>query len=209
MKKGFYYLCVISVLLVTGSCKKALPDVNDYFPKIKTVSATIQTNGSVLLQGEIASEGASPIEYIGFCFATNNAPNMASNQIIVTTVSNSKFSATYPGSDFNIDSVYYFRSWATNHYGYVYGNTLSLDSIVAGHVTAPCTNTMNTVNEGGGQPTATYSTIGTPVNNIGYWEFTAQTYSGPSVNFSFGSILTTGIYTTTINTSPGSGAVSY
>lgn len=207
MKKGVYYLLVISVLIVVNSCRKALKDVNDYVPEIKTVSATIQTDGTLLLLGEIVSEGDAAIEYTGFCYATSTNPNMVSNQIMVTT-NGTNFSATFPCSYFDIDSVYYFRSWATNRYGYSYGNTISLDSIVATAVTPPCSNVMNTVNIGGGQPTATYSSIGTPVNNIGYWEFQAQTGSGPILNISFGSALTTRIYTTTTSTSPGSGEMN-
>ncbi len=203
MKKKSYWIIFISVLTLTSSCRKALKDVNDYFPKIKTVSASIQNDGTVLVEGEIDSEGAAAIEHIGFCCSTSQNPLMLASQI-TTIVKGTKFSAIYSGFDY--DSVYYFRSWATNHYGYSYGNILSLDSIEAYHVYPPCTNTMNTVSEGGGQPLATYTTVGTPVNNIGYWEFAAATYTGPSsVNFSFGSNLTTGIYTTTTNTSPGSG----
>lgn len=202
MKKKYYWILVIYFFTLTTSCKKALKDVNDYFPKLKTVSATIQTDGTVLIEGEVISEGAATIEYIGFCYSTSIRPNMVSNQIWATT-NGTKFSAIYPGSGFDVDSVYYFRTWATNYYGYVYGNDISLDSIIAMNVTPPCTNAMNTVNEGGGQATSSYINISTPVNYMNEWEFTAQTGSGPTVNFTFGSILTTGIYTTTTNTSPG------
>lgn len=206
MKKGFYYLLVISVLILANSCRKALKDVNDYVPELKTVSATIQTDGTLLLQGEIVSEGEAAIEYAGFCYATNTNPNMASNQIMVK-VNGSNFSAAYPCSGFDIDSVYYFRSWATNDYGYSYGNVISLDSIVASPVTPPCTNTMNTVNEGAGQGDIQYINIGTITNYMNTSEFRAQTYSDPvSVDFTFGSNLTTGIYKTTSDT-PGPGEV--
>lgn len=207
MKKRFYWILVISFLTLTISCRKALKDVNDYLPKIKTVSALIQTDGTVLVEGEVISEGAASIEYIGFCYSTSINPNMVSNQMRVTT-NGTKFSAIYPGSGFDVDSVYYFRTWATNYYGYVYGNDVSLDSIIAMNITPPCTNIMNTVSEGGGQPTASYTNISPPVNYMNEWEFTAQTSSGPTVNFTFGSIITTGIYTTTTNTSPGYGEVN-
>ena len=208
MRKGLCYLFVIAILLLANSCRKALKDVNDYFPKTKIVSATIQTNGTVLVQGVIVSQGDAAIENIGFCYATNKNPNMASNQIMVTA-NGTKFSATYPVSNFNVDSVYYFRSWATNQYGYAFGNTISLDSIIAVHITPPCTNTMNTVNEGGGAGTTTYTTIDTITNYMNTWSFTAQTYSSPiSVVFTFGSAVTTGIYKTTTNSSPGTGEVN-
>ena len=57
----------IFVLLTAASCQKPLEDVNDYFPKINTISATLQEDGTVLVEAEIESEGAAALEYAGFC----------------------------------------------------------------------------------------------------------------------------------------------
>lgn len=202
MKKVFYTLLVITSLLTTSSCRKALKDVNDYFPKIKTVSATVQTDGSVLLRGEVDSKSEGNIEYLGFCCNTNGDPKIRDRQI--TVASNGTFSATYPGG-FNVDSIYYFKAWATNEFGYSYGNTLRLDSIIATPITPPCTLTMNTLNLSGGQ-TQTYTSVTEPTEYMGTYEFSGSTGS-TGVNFTFGSALTTGTYTTTTETSPEPGRV--
>lgn len=203
--RTFSALVTAMVFLFSGSCRKALPDVSDYFPDVRTVSATVQTDGTVLVEGEIVSEGDAPVEYTGFCCGTMNEPQLLNRQLISTSVSGTHFTAVYSG--FSIDSTYYFRSWATNDYGYVYGDIIVLDSIVATPVVAPCSLPMNSVNTGGSTPTYTYYDVTQPTQYMGIWEFDAESSSGPSVHFEFGSGLTTGIYTTTINTSPGSGEV--
>jgi hypothetical protein len=206
MKKIFSILNLLSVLLIINSCRKPLKDVNDYFVKVKTVSAVIQQDGSVVVSGEIESPGkakGTAVEYVGVCYSTNGDPKMLDHQII-GTLSGTTFTVTCPVSNFSVDSVYYFRTWATNDYGYSLGNIIKVDSIIATPVIAPCTVTMNTVNIGGGQPSSTYYTIDAP---DGYNEFTATTYSGPTIHFKFGSAMTTGIFTTTTATSPYAGQV--
>lgn len=206
MRKILAGLTVITVLLLSNSCRKALKNVDDYFAKVKTVSAIIKQDGSVLITGEIESPGkakGSAVDYAGVCFSTNSNPKMSDRQIIATLSGNS-FVASYPVTNFSVDSVYYFRTWATNGYGYSLGEVVRLDSIIAKPVVAPCTITMNTVNIGGGQPTSSYYSIDAPDS---YNYFSASTYSGPSVNFQFGSALTTGIFTTTTNPSPYAGEV--
>ncbi|HEU4716665.1 MAG TPA: hypothetical protein VFU15_02485 [Bacteroidia bacterium] len=204
MKKPIAFFVLFAICLVSASCRKALKDVNDYFPKVKTVSATVQANGSVMISGEIESDGADPIQYLGFCCGTHPDPRITDNQVIVQRDGNS-FSAVLSG--FSADSVYYFRSWAANSYGYAYGNVISLDSIAAVPVTPPCSLTMNTVDIGGSTGTHTYSSVSTPTSYMGIWQFTGNTATGPTVDFSFGSAIATGIYTTTLNTSPAAGQV--
>lgn len=204
MKTKFLYTTIIFIACLFVSCKKAHHDINDYFPIVKTVSATIQTDGSVLMQGEIESEGDGPVENVGFCCGTQNAPEMLNRQI-QGTISGTTFTATYTGN-FSVDSIYYFRSFATNSYGYVYGNTLSLDSIIAPTVTPPCSLTMNTVNIGGSTGTYSYYSVSQPSEYMGTWTFDGQS-GGPTITFLFGSGITTGIYTSTISSSPGAGQV--
>lgn len=199
------YIALGFLVLLTGSsCRKVLKDVNDYFPKITTVSATIQADGTVLVVGEIESEGADPIRYLGFGCSTDAQPDMLDRQVIAE-YTDGKFTAVYSG--FDVDSVYYFRSWAANGFGYSYGNILSLGHILASPVDPPCTLSPNTVTIGGGQPTAAYYTVSGPTNSTGNWEITAATLSGPTVDLLFGSALTTGIYSTVDHTSPGPGEV--
>jgi hypothetical protein len=201
MKKLVLGLIAVCVLILSGSCRKALKDVNDYFPKVKTVSAIVQTDGSVKVIAELESIGEaknSVMDQVGFCVSTSSDPKMLDKQLIAV-LDGTHFTGSYPVNGFSVDSVYYFRSWAANNYGYTYGNIIKVDSIISKPVTAPCTLTMNTVNIGGGNPNYSYYTISAPDS---YNSFTAATYSGPTVNFKFGSALTTGIFHTTTDTSP-------
>lgn len=203
--KTLFVLIVFAALtLASPSCHKALPEVEDYFPELRTINATVQMDGSVLVEGELVSPGAADVEYLGFCCGTMSNPEMLDRQMISSNFDGSHFSVVYTG--FSVDSTYYFRAWGNNGYGYSYGNVIALDSIVATPVTAPCSITMNTVNIGGSTPTDTYYDVTQPTVYMGVWEFDA-TANMVDVHFKFGSTITTGIYTTTSSTNPGSGQV--
>ena len=199
------FASLIFMVLAT-SCQKALKDVNDYFPVVNTISATVQPDGTVLVEGEIESEGAAPVEYLGFCCGTLEQPELLDRQLIAETWDGQFFSATYTG--FEPDSTYYFRGWATNAYGYVYSDIiLPLTNIIGAPVTAPCSLSLNTCAIGGGQPVADYSAVSAPTASIDSWEITATTATGPVVNLIFGSPVTTGIYSTVNHNSPVAGQV--
>lgn len=205
MKKLIFTLIALGVILLTNSCRKALKDVNDYFPKVKTISAVIQTDGSVKVTGEIESEGEAKnavIDMAGFCVSTNSEPKMLDMQRIAT-LDGTTFTFIYPVTEFSVDSSYYFRSWATNNYGYSYGDIIRVDSIIATPVVAPCTLTNNTVNIGGSTPTYSYYNVDAPDS----YNFFIASSGGPSVHFQFGSALTTGVFVTTTNSSPAFGEV--
>lgn len=136
-------IIIISLgLIVLGSCQKALKDMDDYYPEIKTESVEVLDDGSVRVKGSLISEGASELEVIGFCMDTVDEPHMTTNQVLV----NKSFEAIYSG--FDIGRRYYFRAFAVNDHGYVYGNTLTLDSIRPAIIDAPCNPPMNTVSNG-------------------------------------------------------------
>jgi len=204
MRKIVIFLAVAFAGLFFSSCKKTLSDPHDYYPKLKTVSATVQPDGSVTVKGEVISEGEAPIEYAGFCVDTVPVPGMAEGQAIVDVIGNT-FEANYSG--FDIHTTYYFRTWATNKYGYSYGDVIFLDDIEAAPVVAPCTLVMNTVNIGGFSPTTTIYMASMPQLVTTEWELSAQ--SGSTVMyFRFHSRPRTGIYITTTSTTPGDGYVN-
>jgi hypothetical protein len=205
MKKFIYSLLIIATVLLTNSCRKALKDVNDYFVKVKTLSAIVQQDGSVVVTAEIESPGEAKnavVDMAGFCVSTNAEPKMLDRQKIAT-VDGTTFTVTYPVTEFSVDSVYYFRSWATNNYGYSYGNIIRVDSIIATPVVAPCILTLNTVNIGGSTPTYSYYNVDAPDSD----NFFIASSGGPSVHFDFGSALTTGVFVTTTDPSPSFGQV--
>jgi hypothetical protein len=178
MKKTLFIVLIATVSIFTNSCRKALKDVNDYYPKVKLVSTTVQQDGSIKLIAEIESKGGpknSVIDNVGFCVSTNSDPKMLDNQII-STLNGTSFTAIYPVGNFNVDSIYYFKAWATSNYGYAYSNIKSVDSIIATPVVAPCTLPANSLNTGTSSPTYSYYTVGAPdASNY----FTASS-SGPS-----------------------------
>ena len=197
MKKIIAFTFILSVVLIGNSCKKAKKDYNEYLPVIKLVSAVVQSDGSVLVTGQMDSEGESKIDYIGFCCSTNNTPTMPERQVLAT--SGSTFTANI--KNLNVDSAYYFRAFATNSFGYSYSNIIYLNSVVPPAVTVPCTLTANTVNlgDGTGTTTATSSNLISYDNFSGYYSFTAYMASSNPISFTFGSHITNGTFTTGSN----------
>ena len=175
-----------------------------YYPEVKTVSAVIQNDGSVVVTGEITSNGTTPISYAGFCMDSTGSPEMLDAQELSDDVSSTTFTANYSG--FDPYQTYYFRTFATNEFGYAYGNIISLDSIQAPSVTPICTLTANTVNIGGGTPTGTFSSIGAPSQSFDTWEIYASS-SNTSMTFYFESKPQTGEYITTFSNPPFIGGV--
>ena len=137
---SFYYLILAGFLL--SSCDLPLKNLEDYYPKVETVSAEILDDGSVGLHGRITSEGASSIEHVGFVYDTIVNPDLKKHQEPSGYIQNGSFKALVSG--LKPYTKYYFRSFAINDHGYVYGEVISLDSIMAAPVDAPCSPTMNT-----------------------------------------------------------------
>jgi hypothetical protein len=200
-------ILLISILVLSIACRKPLKDVEDYFPKVKTISAIVQDDGTVKVTGEIESAGKTKnavIDYAGFCLSTNPEPKMLQEQLLVD-LSGTTFTGIYPAALFNIDSTYYFRTWATNEYGYSYGNAIRLDSIITPTLTPPCTLAMNMLNIGASTSTVYYDVVGAPDSDN---SFSAYSFSGgPTISFQFGSALTTGIFKTSPDQSPDPGQV--
>jgi hypothetical protein len=202
MKKRYFFLFFVFLSSFLSSCEKVESDMHDYYPVVRTVSATVLQDGSVQVKGEIVSEGTKPVEYAGFCFSTTPVPKMLDAQVIADRQGNF-FTAVYSG--FDITTKYYFRSWATNGNGYSYGNIISLDSIKATPIIAPCSPAMNTVTIGAG--TETWTTVDPPAfSSASGWDFQA-TSNSIVMYFTFGSKPVTRIYTTTSFNSPASDQV--
>ncbi|HSH64718.1 MAG TPA: hypothetical protein VLB84_02740 [Bacteroidia bacterium] len=202
MKRVIGHLLFAAALISSFSCRKPLKNVEDYFPVVKTTSALIQEDGSVLVTAEIISPGKAKgtfIHYAGFCVQASAEPTMLNGQVIAKLDGN-VFSAIYPSYLFNVDSTYYFRTWATNEYGYSYGETIRLDSIYPKPVVPTCTLTMSTLDVGSGSGSDKYYTIDMPDN----YSINGSTWNSSSISMRFGSEIATGKYTTTTEySSPG------
>jgi len=193
---GKHTALIIALICCLLSCKKVLKDWDDYFPEIELTSAAVLSDGSVELVGTVISEGASPIEFAGFCVSTQPMPVMDDDQAIVSVDGNT-FTVIYDG--FDPYTRYYFRAWAVNEWGYTYSNILSLDSIVAQPVDPPCAPSMNTIDfiVGVGGGNEVFDNVDEPMHGFKTWDFRAWTTGSGIIDFSFGSAPHTGVYTST------------
>lgn len=122
-------LIIISTLalLLVSACKKVDRDVHNYIPRVETVSATPQPDGTVLVKGVIISSGNTPTYFAGFCMDTIPLPCMLTNQVAASVIVGDTFSCSY--GPFPSFQKYYFRAWAANAENYAIGKAVSADSI--------------------------------------------------------------------------------
>lgn len=146
MKKIISVLCICLAMLVINSCVKAKKHVEDYFVKVRTVSAVVQDDGSVLVTAEIESEGGAQAEDIGFSCGTSENHALTSRQVDGELNGNT-FTGVFENLD--ADSTYYFRAFATNAYGYSRGNSIPLSNIKPVPVIPTCTFVTGYLNLGG------------------------------------------------------------
>jgi len=198
---------VTGLFLIFSSCRKPLKEVEEYFPEVEIISATVETDGTVKVIGEVISEGAASIQFLGCSMDTISQPGLLSNQQMATWNGN-QFEVIYSGAwfsdvyySFDPTKTYYFRVWAANDYGYSFGSEIPLSNIEATPVTPPCSPFLNSIDAGGSSNLEYYATIGTPISGISGWEFQAASSSN-IISFNFGSQLATGLYTTTSSSSP-------
>lgn len=185
-------------LMVLSSCVPS--DVQDYFPKVTTVTAKVLADGRVVIEGKLDATGKAPIEFIGACYSTKPQFGLLENQLTTDTLySDNSFKIIYD-DDFKYDSTYYFRVWALNDYGYVYGSVLSLSKISAVPVVPPCSLTMNRYSI----LNNTYYDI-TAVTKSVSWKttkFVLSSSTGLGMTVEFGGSIKTGIYTTQNSSAP-------
>lgn len=178
-----------------SACKKARKNVEDYYPKVTTVSASVTGDGNVEVSADVTLK-TGQLQYIGFCMDTVPVPDMVKNQVIVKELNGSSFRHTY-AMDFNPAKNYYFRSWAASETGYSYGNVVSLSNIRATPASAPCDLTLNTSDIGLGGSGNIYK-VSSVSNFSSTWDINTSGYDSRAGNlrFSFGSPLKTKVYTT-------------
>ncbi len=130
MKNLFFLICFLFSL----SCQKTTIST---LPQGITTSVSEITTSHVLVTGELESDGGVPLEEYGVCWGLNNNPTIYNNKIRVLTeltkADNSasssksilgKFSQEING--FPETKTYYFRVYARNKNGIIYGNVVSV-----------------------------------------------------------------------------------
>jgi hypothetical protein len=182
---------LLLLMILLSSCAFPKKDADEYYPEVRTVSAEVQSDGSILVTGEIVRPGGSPVEFTGFCMDTLPNPSLSSNQKLSTSINNNTFTVSY--TSYEAFKRYYFRAWAANETGYSFGETIYLDSITAPVVTPPCTPTLNTIDPGAGLFQQNVWSVSSPVEYFNEWTFTANA-SNVNLEFTFGEKPRTGIY---------------
>ncbi len=91
---------------------------------VVTSSAT-NNNGVVTVNGNVVSDGGSAISERGFVYSSNINPTIADNKVTVAGAT-----GTFSGSTPNLGGgTFYFRAFATNNNGTVYGSEISLNIV--------------------------------------------------------------------------------
>lgn len=150
----FILFAWVSLFLL--SCTK---DIYDSF-EVKTLSVNQVGEDSVQVEGIVTDNGNFGIEYRGFCMSTLPVPKMMDNQILLNG-DIGKYKAEYLYLEPNTE--YYFRSFAANEVGYVYGNIIKYQVPFSNPPVVPCTLVDNKIVDNGYNYSVSYAdTNGTP-----------------------------------------------
>ncbi len=199
----FYFLTIYTfVFLFFWGCKKVEKDVNNYYPKVTTVSAAVNPDGTVTVTGHIVSEGSTAVSACGFCMDTLKYPDMLSNQLISSTRNGNDFTCTY--SSLSTVDTYYFRAWVVNGNGYALGSPVSITNVcfdtslipchpVAGHLVLSSNYLISD------EIYIDFSNV--PINALTYG--VTGTTNTHTISLSFGNRPVSGIYKTTTANDPG------
>jgi hypothetical protein len=194
-------IIIFSALLMTlSACVPS--DINEYFPKVTMMSAKVLPDGRVSVVGKLERNGEEEVRFLGACYSNKPQFDILENQrLTYTLLADNTFEIIYE-DNFKFDSTYYFRVWASNRYGYVYGDkTLSLSKIAATPIVPPCSLSSNTFSIANN----TYYSV-TSVSQSVFFKTTSFTVRGfttaTGLTFAFGSTVKTGVYTTVSQSSP-------
>ncbi|MCB9223632.1 MAG: hypothetical protein R2780_03290 [Crocinitomicaceae bacterium] len=193
MVRNLLIIILSSVVLV--GCRKAVKNPEDILPKVETVDVYVNNNNTLVIIGEVLSEGTTELYYLGGCFNTEGNPDMLDNQQMNAAFDGQYFSVEYPNVNPAAVGPFYFRVWAANESTYSYGSIIKIDSLVHPEVNAPCTPTTNTIDIGDGWGEKTVSYVTSPANVT----FSAEA-SNVDLEFQFATAPSTFEYTTTTNT---------
>ena len=139
-----FYLFIILVLVIAGCSDNSelFEDYSNVLPEVKTVSASMPVNDTILIVGELITSGRGKIDVVGFCYHEEHVPDMLDNQIVFVP-SGDLFGAELTG--FEPNDTINIRTFAANSYGYVYGNTLKYVVPYPTAVEPPCKLDDNTI----------------------------------------------------------------
>lgn len=122
MKKIFCTILIGSLFL--QSCKKECLQVSNASLKVTTITINEITDSSARLYGALLQTGNSTVSEHGFCWSKNINPTTSGNKISYGSINSPQsFSNTIRGLESS--QTYFFRAYAINSTGTVYGEELS------------------------------------------------------------------------------------
>lgn len=154
-----YAICSLLILSILSiGCERRLKDVDDYFPEVKVTSYERQPDKGFLVKGVVISEGASPVEYVGFFLSNRLETEQTLNEWYKET-SNWKFQTEYTYVDYwhgsevrssrpHSDSTYYLHAYAGNEYGHSFSEVMIIPPVSP--AVSLCNPTAGTINYGNG-----------------------------------------------------------
>jgi hypothetical protein len=119
-------LLILLVSAIMASCKKDSFDLfsnpsKNALPKVEMVSVSMIDDETLLLVGNVSSEGKDEVDVAGFCFSEGPVPHMLENQVLAGS-GKGEFTAEISGIE--PDCTFYFRCFATSELGYTYGDKI-------------------------------------------------------------------------------------
>jgi len=134
MKYNIYILAIIILGFGSMSCKKTGADsgisVNAVTPTVSTLDATNITGTNATIGGNITNDGSSLIKEAGIVYSTTPGVDTSKNKTPNYTISG-PFSVTL--KNLTLLTKYYYKAYAINEKGLVYGEEKSFFVPVNGY----------------------------------------------------------------------------
>jgi hypothetical protein len=113
----FHLVVAVCFAVNFSGCKKKYDDA---LPKVSLNSIIAYGSDSVKLIGQVTNVGGATVEYTGFAFDLQPTFSLRQNQLLLGGTSG-QFSVIMPAYH---DSVYYFKCFAANKFGYSESSTM-------------------------------------------------------------------------------------
>jgi len=113
-----------------------LVSCQDFPPTVKTISATLVTDNSIEVKGQILNNGGKDVYSFGFCISEDTLPtqnDMFYDCITPTTNLNTEF--THQFTDLKVNTFYHIRAYAINNEGISYGEDIKIKTLAKALVT--------------------------------------------------------------------------
>jgi hypothetical protein len=121
MNSTIKYYSFYLLILLGFSCKKdEKQDVNTSLPSIETLGVVSRFGTTAILKGSLIAQGGSDITEKGIVYSTNSKPENQDQKIIIKSKSIS-LGAYQDTITIDKGLTYYFKAYAINKYGTVYG----------------------------------------------------------------------------------------